>query len=478
MGITIVGLGPGDAKLLTRQAWQVLHSAELLYLRTSHHPAVDALPMTWHGFDHLYNEADSFESVYTEIVETLLAIGRERDVVYAVPGHPFVAESTVTALVAAAEEANVSCAIIEGLSFVEPTLTALKADALDGLQLLDALGLNQSLYPPVNADCPVLIGQLYSQLVASEAKLNLSGVYGDEHTVALVHAVGSAKSKVEWLPLYAIDRSPHIGHMTSLYVPARAGIGSLAGFAETIAVLRSPEGCPWDQQQTAQSMRTGFLEEVAEALDALDGGDVDNLAEELGDVLLHLVFQAQIGAEQGAFTLTDIIAGIDEKIKRRHPHVWGTSEVADADAVELSWAQIKAREKGGKAAQSVLDNVPQALPALARSQKIQKRVRKVGFDWPDITGVWDKLEEEIGELRAAENEAERRDELGDLLFVTVNLAKWLGVDAEIALREANLKFERRFRAVEQLMDEQNLSFDAISIDLLERLWQDAKGRVG
>ena len=481
MGIIVVGLGPGNGRYLTREAWGILSQAKTVYLRTQRHPAVDDLPASVQriSFDEIYDTAESFESVYEQIVTRLLKLGRDEDVVYAVPGHPFVGESTVTKLVSAAETADVSVQVIAGLSFVEPMLTAVAVDVLDGLQIFDALDITQYQYPPINADVPLLLGQVYSRLIASEAKLLLTAVYPDEHPVILVHAAGSETQQVEHVPLYAIDRSEQIDHLTSLYVPPLPYKADLQALAETVAILRSPDGCPWDQEQTPQSMRSGFLEEASEVLEALDNDDTVGLQEELGDMFYHLIMQVQMAAEVEDFKLTDVIAGIEAKLKHRHPHVWGDWEVADTDEVLRNWEMIKKDEKNGNGdiRDSVLDGIPLTMPALARSQKIQDKVRKVGFDWPDIDGVYAKLHEEIDEVKAAQTPAERLDELGDLLFVVVNLASWLGVEAESALREANNKFSRRFRASEQLIADRQLDMSQMDIAALEAIWQEVKRRL-
>jgi tetrapyrrole methylase family protein/MazG family protein len=246
------------------------------------------------------------------------------------------------------------------------------------------------------------------------------------------------------VPLYAIDRSDAVSHLTSLFVPPLPTPSTLNALAETVAILRSPDGCPWDQEQTPQSLRSGFLEEASEVLVALDEDDMDGLREELGDVLYHLVMQTQMASEAEEFRLAEVIAAIDAKLKYRHPHVWGDWQVSDSAEVVANWEMLKAQEKADRS-ESLVDNIPQALPALAYSQKLQGRVRKVGFDWPSIDGVYEKLQEEVGELQTAVSPQHRAEELGDLLFVTVNLAKWLDIDAESALREANAKFSRRFK---------------------------------
>lgn len=477
MAITIIGLGPGDGRFLTREAWETLTQAQTVYLRTSRHPAVADLPPSVQrlSFDAVYETADTFAAVYATIVNDLLRLAQQGDICYAVPGHPYVGESTVTALVTKAGEQGIPVRIVPGLSFVEPMLTALHLDGLDGLQLFDAIDLVAYHYPPVNPDVPLLLGQVYSRMLASDLKMTLTAVYPDEHPVQLVHGAGTAAEIVESLPLYAIDHSVAIDHLTSLYVPPLPQNSSLPNLAETVAVLRSPEGCPWDQEQTPQSMRAGFLEEAAEVLAALDSDDPAALCEELGDLLYHLVMQTQMAAEMADFNLSDVIAGIETKLKRRHPHVWGDWVVADSAEVVRNWEAIKQGEK--PAAISLLDNIPLALPALARSQKIQSRVGKIGFDWPDISGVWAKLDEELAELQAAHTPAERQAELGDVLFVIVNLARWLEIDAETALRDANLRFSRRFQEVESLAVAQDIVLEGLDFATLDHLWQQAKARL-
>jgi tetrapyrrole methylase family protein/MazG family protein len=245
--------------------------------------------------------------------------------------------------------------------------------------------------------------------------------------------------------------------------------------AETVAYLRGPDGCPWDQEQTPLSIRDGFIEEVAEAIDAIESENAADICEELGDVLFHIVFQAQIAAEVGDFTLTDVIAGVNAKLIRRHPHVWGDVTLSESNEVILNWERLKQQEKGEQdAPQSLLENLSPVLPALLRAQKIQQRVKKVGFDWPDISGVVDKVAEELAELEAAENSAEQTAELGDLLFAVVNWARWLDIDAEIALREANLRFENRFRELENLAQQRGQDLARLDLETLDSLWEEAK----
>lgn len=475
MTITIVGLGPAGAHLMARGAWDAITSAQTLFLRTSRHPAVNELPSSTEliSFDDYYEESEGFEDVYERIVSTLLHRARSEDILYAVPGHPFIGESTVTALIAAAEKEGQTVQIIPGLSFVEPVLSLLRVDGLDGLQIFDAIDLIGYIYPPLNADVPLLVGQVYNTLLAGELKIVLMSVYPDDHPVSLVHAAGTVQEKVETIALYQIDRSHSIDHLSSLFVPPLPYKATLPALAETVAILRGPGGCPWDQEQTPLTLRSGFLEEVGEVIEALELDDSDNLREELGDVLYHLVMQIQMATEEGAFTIGDVIAGIEEKLRRRHPHVWGELELSSTAEVLHNWQRLKKEEKSTEP-DSFLDNIPRSLSALSQSQKIQDKVREVGFDWPNLEGVFAKIDEEFAELKAAELLSEKQMELGDLLFIIVNLASWLKLDAESALRDANVRFIRRFKAVEAIVSDRRLNWRELDLASLDQLWEEVK----
>jgi tetrapyrrole methylase family protein/MazG family protein len=480
--ISIVGLGPGDPRHLTREAWAVLEAADEVWLRTERHPTVGGLPphLTLHTFDPLYEAAEDFSQVYEAIVAEVLRLARRPEgVVYAVPGHPLVGEATVRRVLAEAEATGLDARVVEGLSFVGPTLTALRVDMLAGLQLCDAVELAAGHHPPLNPDQPALVGQLYSRALAADVKLTLMNQYPDEHQVALVHAAGTPDERVVRLPLYALDRQDghndgggRIAHLTSLYVAPLPGVTSFEGFHETVAHLRAPDGCPWDREQTHESLRAGLVEEVYEALEAIDEGDVAALQEELGDLLLQILLQVQIATEEGEFNMAQVIAGIDAKLKHRHPHVWGERPVSGTQEVLQRWEQLKQEEKGKE--RSVLDGVPVALPALQQADAYSRRAARVGFDWSEPSGVADKVREEMAEVEAAATPEEREAELGDLLFAVVNWARWLGVDPEAALRETNARFARRFRAMERMARERGLDMTAATIDELEALWQSAK----
>ena len=251
------------------------------------------------------------------------------------------------------------------------------------------------------------------------------------------------------------------------------------------ARLRAPDGgCPWDLEQTHASLRGALVEETYETLAAIDAGDDVNLCEELGDLLLHVVMHAQMASERGAFTFNDVAAGVAVKMVRRHPHVFGTETLADSAAVLGRWEEIKRREKGDDTAPgvgdsaivrgSLLDGVPDALPALMRAQKISARAARVGFDWPSPAEVLAKVREEVEEVAAETDPARRGEEIGDLLFATVSLARWEKADAEGLLRAATDKFARRFRRVEDALQARGLTWEAAPFETLDALWNEAK----
>ncbi|HQE92653.1 MAG TPA: nucleoside triphosphate pyrophosphohydrolase [Anaerolineae bacterium] len=475
--ITVIGLGPGAPEQLTREAWEALSQAEAVWLRTAHHPVVPHLP---HGplvrsFDDLYEKADSFEAVYAAIVEKILAWGsRQEGVVYAVPGHPLVGESTVTRILQEARAVGIPVHIVPGLSFIEPTLTALSLDPLDGLQMVDALSLVGTDYPIINPDVPALIAQVYSRVVASELKVMLMEVYPDEHAVALVHAAGTTAEAVIWGPLYEIDHRDATP-LTSLYVPPLPAVGGFEQFQETVAHLRSPEGCPWDREQTHASLRAALLEETYEVLAAIDADDMEALREELGDLLLQVVMHVQIASEEGEFRMADVIAGIDAKLKHRHPHVWGDVQVANAQEVTVNWEIIKRQERvdNGAAQRSLLDGVPLTLPALAQAGAYVSRAARVGLDWMPTEAVIAQVKESVGVLAQVQTSQERAPALGDLLLLLATWSRRLGLDPEEALREANARFARRLRYVEQTAQQQGIPLETMCPEEKQRLWEEA-----
>jgi tetrapyrrole methylase family protein/MazG family protein len=468
MTIHIAGLGPGSAGLLTVDVRDLLASSLPVLLRTRHHPTVAAIDpdRRFSDCDDLYQSGQSFEQVYAAVVRRVLALAAHGDVVYAVPGHPLVAERSVVALLEAAGAAAVPLEIHPGISYVDVAAVALRVD-LGAVQLCDALALR------IDAQRPALISQVHDLDSASALKLQLLNIYPPDHPVTVLRALGTAEASTRQVPLAELDHQA-AGYLDCVFVPALAAIEDVRRFDGLDAVVRrlhAPDGCPWDREQTHESLRPHLLEESYEALEAIDSGDPASLAEELGDVLLQVLMHAAVAEREDEFTLADIVEHIARKLIRRHPHVFGDVAADTAEEVYRNWEALKQQEKPRT---SILEGVPPTLPALAASQSIQGRARRIGFDWPDIEGPLAKLTEEVGEFARADGASEREDEFGDILFVLANIAQRLGIDAEQALRLANTKFRRRFGEVERLASESGIDLKDLDLAGLDRLWDEAK----
>jgi tetrapyrrole methylase family protein / MazG family protein len=465
MTLTIVGLGPGHIDDLSRRAWRTLENARTVYLRTEHHPSVPHLPQN----ARYMGLADAQDGV-----ERVLETAKLDDVVYAVPGDPLVGDTTVTRLIALATDAGLTVRIVNGISFVEPALKLLGVSALDGLQVLDGAAVASMHHPPINPDTPALLAHISRENV-SQLKHVLLNQYGEDFEIVLLHGIGTDEAQSE--PLHLVDLDQHEGTDAILFVPALGGMSSFQRFEEIIAHLRAPEGCPWDKKQTHESLRPYMIEEAYESLEAIDNGDWQALSEELGDVLLQVVLHTQIAVGNGEFRMTDVLRQINNKLIRRHPHVWGTTQVDGAEQVLANWDTLKKQEHAekGTVRESLLDGVPKGLPALMQAYQYRQKAAKIGFDWEKIEDVTAKVHEEIGEIISAKDSDHIFEEVGDLLFVLVNWAHWLGVkDPESALREANAKFYRRFRYIEEHLPQNGNVEEKHSLDQLDALWNEAK----
>jgi tetrapyrrole methylase family protein/MazG family protein len=463
---------------MTAEARRAIDGAPHLFLRTLEHPAAQeiAASRVCYSFDQAYAEHATFDEVYAEIVERLIEeAARVGELVYAVPGDPLVGEATTRALQAAALERGLKVHIVNAPSFIEPCLALVGFDALDGLQVADGLAIARGHFPALSPDRPALVGQVYSRLVASEVKLTLLAQYPPEHRLRVVHAAGTAEPRVDEVRLAELDHLDRFGHSTSVFIPALEASSSFESLQETIAHLRAPDGCPWDREQTHESLRPHLLEEAYEALQAIDSADSGGLQEELGDLLLQVVLQAQISKEEGDFGMAEVISQINGKLVRRHPHVFGDLEVKDVDEVLHNWEGLKEQErKQAGTAGGALNGVPETLPALAQGWELQSRAARFGFDWRSVEGVLRKVEEELGELRAADSARDQEDEVGDVLFAVVNYARWIGVDPEAALRATNRRFRRRFAHMESSAEAKKHSLRDLSADELDTLWEQAK----
>lgn len=509
--ITVVGLGPGRWDDLTVEAFEILMAARRLICRTTRHPTVDALrerrpDLVVESFDALYDTIPTFAELYPTMARVLLdraaALPAGESLLYATPGHPLMGEESVRILRQEAAARGVEVRIVAGLSFVETVCAALDLNPLEhDLQLLDATALTslptEAVMGALQPTKPALIAQVYNRRLASGVKLALSELYPEDWEVTLVQSAGlPEQERILRLPLYELDRDDSPDHLTTLYLPPLSPLAAMRspeGLRYIVMRLRAPDGCPWDREQTHQSLRRYVLEEayeVAEAIDELDGTPetADKLADELGDLLLQVYLHAEVANQEDAFHLGDVYQFVSEKLIRRHPHVFGDVAVRDAEHVVRNWEAIKRQERAARgevvADESALRGIPKSAPALYQAFELSKKASKVGFRFRDTDEALQKVMEEAREFAAetqrrqtagdvAPTSAERA-ELGDLLFAVAALAQRLDIRPEDALEQANARFRRRFEVMEALARTRGHALDALDSDGWLALWAEAK----
>lgn len=485
--ITIIGLGAGDLEQLPLGIYKKLVQMEQCYVRTADHPVIGDLKregINFTAFDGIYEKHDQFEAVYEEIAETLLHEASNRSVLYAVPGHPMVAEKTVQLLLEKGPALGIAIKLEGGQSFLDPLFQAVRIDPIEGFQLLDGTDLSPD---DLHITQHMIIGQVYDAFSASDVKLTLMEKLPDDYEVYIVTAAGSSQEKVTKCALFELDRQMELSNLTSVYVPPvkdeALRYREFSKLRRVIAELRGPDGCPWDKKQTHESLKKYLIEEAYELIDSIDEGDDEGMVGELGDVLLQVMLHSQIGEDEGMFTIDDVIEGITAKMIRRHPHVFGDVEVNGEEDVLVNWQKIKEGEKGGesKALKSILDGIEKSLPNLLRAEEYQKRAAKVGFDWDEVSEAWKKVREEVQELEeeilSPNRDAERiKSELGDLFFALVNISRYYDIQAEEAVYKANQKFHQRFTYIEECIQRADKKFEDYTLEELDSYWDEAKAK--
>lgn len=464
--VVVIGLGPGGPDLANDRTRAAINAVEHRFLRTSRHPAASLLPGA-PSFDEVYDRAESFDDVYAEIVRRVVASAVEHgEILFAVPGSPLVLERTIRLL---QQEVDVDIDIVPAMSFLDVAYARLGIDPIEeGVRLVDGHVFTTAV---AGDHGPFLVAHTHANWVLSEIKLAFDDAVPDR--AVLLHHLGLDDEQVIEVAWSEIDRTIEADHLTSLYIPRiSVPVGAeLVRFHQLARTLR--EQCPWDKEQTHQTLVKYLIEETYETVDAIEALDEarpetdDDLIEELGDLLYQIEFHATIAEQQGRFTMGDVARGIHDKLVRRHPHVFGDVVAEDTSTVLSNWDAIKRAEKGRT---SVFDGVPASLPALSYSTKVQGKAAGVGFDWPDADGAIPKITEELDEVQTARTSGtteDVREEIGDLLFAVVNVARHLKVDPESALRAAAQKFRKRFEAIERIAAERNLD--------LHGLWAAAQG---
>ena len=471
----MVGLGPAGPDLVNALTLSTIESIPHRFVRTARHPAAVVVGDAT-SFDPIYDRSDSFDEVYRRIVGELAQAAAEfGEVLYAVPGSPLVLERTVQLLRA---EKSLATEVVPAMSFLDVAYARLGIDPIEvGLRLVDGLTFATGA---ADDHGPLLVAHTHANWVLSDIKLAVDETPPER--AVLLHHLGLPDERVIEVVWADIDRTLEADHLTSLYVPSLAEpVGAaLVRFHHLARTLR--EQCPWDREQTHESLVKYLVEETYETVDAIDALDPERpetdeaLIEELGDLLYQIEFHATIAEQQGRFSMADVAQGIHDKLVRRHPHVFGDATAEDTDTVLANWDAIKRAEK---ARTSVFDGVPVSLPALSFAAKLQSKAAGVGFDWPDVEGALPKITEELDEVAQARRSGDAdavRDEIGDLLFAVVNVARHLRIDPESALRAAAHKFRHRFELVERRAAERGLDLYAgtVGLDVLDSLWDEAK----
>lgn len=477
--IVIVGLGPGGEQHVTTETLTAIERAGHRFLRTAVHPSAHLVPDPI-TFDDVYESADAFDDVYHEIARRLIAAADvDGEILYAVPGSPLVLERTVRYL---RDQHEVAIEILPAVSFLDVAWARLGIDPVEtGITLIDG---HEFATAAADASGAVLVAHTHANWVLSEIKLSVDDPSGalDDMPAVLLQSLGTPDERIVPTTWSEIDRTVEADHLTSLYLPEFRG-GPGAGYVRFHQLARTlREQCPWDIEQTHQTLVPFLIEESYEVVDAIQALDPDDpttdeeLIEELGDLLYQIEFHATIAEQEGRFTIDDVTTGIHDKLVRRHPHVFATTEVEDSEDVAANWEAIKRAEKDRT---SVFDGVPSSLPSLSYAHQVQRKAAKVGFDWPDVHGAVPKIAEETDEVMAAhaDDDADATaDEIGDLLFAVVNVARHLGVEPEAALRAASNKFRHRFEQVESLAREREIDLRDAGLDTLDALWDEIKQR--
>ena len=477
--VVIVGLGPGPRNTVTQATLEAIERIDVQFVRTKRHPTADLMPRAT-SFDSLYDTLPTFEDVYREITKAVVtaALGCG-EVLYAVPGSPLILESSVAQLRA---DSRVEVQVLPALSFLDLAWEALGIDPVNaGVRLIDG---HRFALEASGERGPLLVAQVHADWVLSDVKLSHESANGNE-PVVLLHHLGLPDQRVEHTTWQELDRVLPADHLTTLYIAQMAEpvAGELARLHQLARTLR--EQCPWDREQTHDSLIKHLIEETYEVVDAIEALDANDpasdeaLIEELGDLLYQVEFHATIAEQQGRFSMADVARSIHDKLVRRHPHVFGNVVANSASDVVQTWDEVKrAEKKSVDSAASTFTGVAKSGPSLQYATKIQKRAADVGFDWPNSDGAFEKIIEESAEIRQAvalnSDPDTIRMELGDLLFSVVNLSRHLGHDAEQALRGASEKFRHRFEQVEQLALSRDIDLANAPLEQLDALWDEVK----
>ncbi len=473
--IVIIGLGAGNPRNLSREARKYLAGGLPLYFRTINHPAARFYAernRKSKSFDAFFSNNFSEQDSSTITHRLIKEARKHRVICYAVPGNPLTGDETVKQLQKLCVSFQIELKVVEGPGYLESLLDILKIDSTDGVTVCDVLVLDRL---KVKSSNHLVVTGTSSRALVSTARQKLAKIYPEDYPVVGVKQTGMRTGKLFKAPLHKIDQVKDKCFYSALYLePFQQG--KIEDLIAIMAALRSEKGCPWDKKQDHRSLRQYLVEEAYEVVAAIDREDEDALQEELGDVLLQVVFHSQIAREEKRFDFYKVVELIVAKLIRRHPHVFGADSAADAAQVKVLWERIKSEERSEKATSSLV-SIDHGLPALLKAYKIQKKAAGVGFDWPCIQGPLDKAREELDELEEAFRQKDLKaleEELGDYLFSIVNISRFLEVNPEMALGKTIDKFIDRFSYVMQKVDEAGRPASSFSLEELDKWWEEAK----
>jgi tetrapyrrole methylase family protein/MazG family protein len=470
--IYIIGLGTGQTVDLSQKSCDLIKGDLAKYARTISHPVFHNEEFSnLISFDDIFENNLSIENVYDEIYTKLnKELTQRKEIIYLVPGSPYYGDFVTERFIEEADE-NIKVEIIDAESFLDKAIKLGKVKK----QKIKIIEGNICQKYDFDIDSCNIITNIENRSLASKVKIELTEIYPDDYKIVIIDVLAN---KTDHISLFELDRQKKYGYSTYIFVESIEnsilGLYNINDLKKTMAYLRGPEGCPWDRKQNHMSLRECVIEEAYEVVEAIENDDMNNLVEELGDLLLQVVFHAQLASEEGYFTFEDITSRICRKLYSRHPHVFNDADADNESEATLNWEQIKKKEKNINSHSEKISSIPKALSPLTRGYKIQKTAAEVGFDWPDISGPINKVREEIKELMEAYELMEKdkiEEELGDLLFAIVNFSRFLKINPDIALNRTNEKFIKRFKFIEE---NSHKDLKDMTLEEMDALWETSK----
>lgn len=476
--INIIGLGYGDIHNMTFESIEKIKEGKNFF-RTNNSPIIEYLKennIIYASYDHIYEQLDNFEEVYKYIADDLVDKARNNSSInYIVPGSPTLSDKVTEILLEEKKNLNISIKIIDNSGMLEAIYSTIGKPMKSSVKIIDGLEI-KSTDIDINSD--LIITQVYDQIIAAEVKIQLEEIYDDEYPIKIINNF-SEEETVE-IPLYKLDRIEGYNHMTFVYIPyveKEKNTFDMNNLLDLMEILRSNKGCLWDMKQTHESLREYVIEEAYEVVDAIDKEDMYLLEEELGDLLLQVVFHSQIAREEGYFNIWNVITSISKKLVYRHPHVFDKSEARDIEEANKNWDKMKYQSQGISSYTESMESLAKSLPALLKAYKIQKKAAKVGFDWDNKEDAYKKVEEELEELNNAVDSNVSKDieeEFGDVIFALVNYSRFLDINPEVALNITVNKFIHRFKYIEEESKKNGKSLESMTLEEMDQLWNRAK----